>query len=276
MMKSLVLTSIVGAAATAPFALYHFNRVAPAGVVANLAAMPIVTFISAPAAGLALVTAPFGLDGIFLRVFGWSLERVLMIAHWTAGQGKDGFQLQQRMPGSVLIVMSAAMVAICLCRSAKTAFLTSVSAVVLCLLCWIASPQLVLHWSASGDIYVRETNQPIRRYQLTRGDALSPLAFSDMEPAADCSTSSCSFQTPSGEIAVMSGSRSAKGCSEAVSYILQTQTADHQCSTSKAHLISWGAVEASKGVTVRSPLIGEDIISSPTCGIRPWAPCLHD
>jgi competence protein ComEC len=276
MLKSLVLTSIVGAAATAPFALYHFNRVAPAGIIANLAAMPIVTFISAPAAGLALITAPFGLDGIFLRVFGWSLERVLMIAHWTAGQEKDGFQLGERMSGSMLIVMSAATAAVCLSRTAKTAILTSAAAAVLCLICWMASPKLVLHWSASGDIYVREDDKPIKRYEFARGDALSPLAFSDLELTSDCGKSTCMFDTASGQVAVISSSWNGAECPDPIPYILNMSSDGGACSNTKAYALNWDTVEASKGVTILRPLIGPDIISSPMCGRRPWAPCLDE
>lgn len=61
-MKSLVVTSFVGAAATAPFALLHFDQVAGMGLLVNLLAKPIVTFVRAPAAALSLLLAPFGLS----------------------------------------------------------------------------------------------------------------------------------------------------------------------------------------------------------------------
>ena len=86
-MKSLALTSFVAAVATGPFALYHFNRIAGFGLAANLLAMPVITFISAPAAGLAMLLAPFGLADIGLRLFGYSLEIVLVIAHYFDGLG---------------------------------------------------------------------------------------------------------------------------------------------------------------------------------------------
>ncbi|HIG21405.1 MAG TPA: DUF4131 domain-containing protein, partial [Henriciella sp.] len=115
-LQSLVVTSIVGAAATAPFALYHFDRVAPGGLWANLLAMPIITFVSAPLAGLALATAPIGLDEPFLRLFGWSLEQVLAVAHWVSNQPGSDFMIKDPMPAGVLFVLSVGLIAFCLVR----------------------------------------------------------------------------------------------------------------------------------------------------------------
>jgi len=70
---------------TAPFALYHFDRLAGLGLIANLLAMPVISFVSAPSAALALLLTPFGLGYVGLRLFGYSLELVLMIAHLCAG-----------------------------------------------------------------------------------------------------------------------------------------------------------------------------------------------
>ncbi len=78
------MTSLVAGTATAPFAIYHFDRVAAFGLLANLLAMPIVTFVSAPFAALSLILTPFGLGDMGLRLFGYSLEAVLAIAHWCA------------------------------------------------------------------------------------------------------------------------------------------------------------------------------------------------
>ena len=103
----LAVTSVVASAATAPFAWYHFGRSAPLGLVANLLAMPIVSFVSAPAAALSLLLAPVGLDGVGLRLFGLSLEWVLAIAHWAAG---DEAPRVAPMAETALLSFSAALV----------------------------------------------------------------------------------------------------------------------------------------------------------------------
>src|SRR5215470_10096722 len=64
----LLLASLVAGLATTPYAAFHFHRVTPFGVLANLAAMPVVSALVMPAGLLGLLAMPFGLDGVF-----WSL-----------------------------------------------------------------------------------------------------------------------------------------------------------------------------------------------------------
>jgi competence protein ComEC len=66
----LMLTTLVAGAATAPIAAYQFNRVAVYGVLANLAAVPVVGALVMPMAVLALVFLPFGLEAYPLWVMG--------------------------------------------------------------------------------------------------------------------------------------------------------------------------------------------------------------
>jgi competence protein ComEC len=77
-------TSIVAGAATAPYAGFHFNRMAVYGVAANLLAMPVVSFVIMPMGALALVVMPLGLEGLPLAVMGWGIGVLLWIAHWVA------------------------------------------------------------------------------------------------------------------------------------------------------------------------------------------------
>src|SRR5829696_10205968 len=59
---ALILASLVAGLATTPYAAYHFHRLAPYGVLANLLAMPIVSVWVMPAGLLALLAIPFGFD----------------------------------------------------------------------------------------------------------------------------------------------------------------------------------------------------------------------
>lgn len=79
-----VLTSMVAGLATAPFAAYHFNRVAAYGVAANVLAMPLVSFVIMPFAALTLLAMPFGLEWYPAQVMGWGIDGMLWIAHETA------------------------------------------------------------------------------------------------------------------------------------------------------------------------------------------------
>jgi competence protein ComEC len=62
---TLALASLVAGLATTPYAAFHFHRVTPYGVLANLAAMPVVSAVVMPAGLLGLVAMPFGFDGVF-------------------------------------------------------------------------------------------------------------------------------------------------------------------------------------------------------------------
>ncbi|HUO98854.1 MAG TPA: ComEC/Rec2 family competence protein [Rhizomicrobium sp.] len=80
----IAVTSIVAGLATAPIAIFHFDRASPFGIIANLAALPVVSAIIMPAAVVVMVTMPFGLDYWPLVVMGKGVGAMLAIAHWVA------------------------------------------------------------------------------------------------------------------------------------------------------------------------------------------------
>ncbi len=82
-------TSFIGGASTAIFSIEHFHRLATYGLAANLAAMPVVSFIVMPFGMAAMLLMPLGLDGPFWKVTGEGLELVIVIAKTVAGWGGD-------------------------------------------------------------------------------------------------------------------------------------------------------------------------------------------
>jgi ComEC/Rec2-related protein len=78
----LAMTSLIAGTATGLYGAWHFNRVAPLGLVANLAAMPIVTVAVMPMAVIGTVLIPLGLDALFFAVMGKALAAVVEIARW--------------------------------------------------------------------------------------------------------------------------------------------------------------------------------------------------
>ena len=81
----LALASLIAGLATMPYAAYHFHRVTPYGVLANLAAMPVVSVLVMPAGLLGLVAMPFGFDGMFWRLMGWGIDWMIAVSQWVAG-----------------------------------------------------------------------------------------------------------------------------------------------------------------------------------------------
>lgn len=78
------LTTLVAGAATAPFAVYHFNRVADFGVIANLLAVPLTALWIMPWAIVAMAALPFGLAFLGLVPMGWGIELMVRIAETVA------------------------------------------------------------------------------------------------------------------------------------------------------------------------------------------------
>ena len=67
---SLLLASLIAGLATTPYAAYHFHRLAPYGVIANLLAMPVVSAWVMPMGILGVVAIPFGFDAVLLAADG--------------------------------------------------------------------------------------------------------------------------------------------------------------------------------------------------------------
>ncbi len=68
--SALILASLVAGLATTPYAAYHFHRLAPYGVLANLLAMPVVSAWVMPMGILGVLAMPFGFDALFWQLMG--------------------------------------------------------------------------------------------------------------------------------------------------------------------------------------------------------------
>ncbi|WP_037078065.1 ComEC/Rec2 family competence protein [Rhizobium sp. CCGE 510] len=83
------LTSLIGGFSTALFSIEHFHRLTAYGLPANLATMPIISFIVMPAGLLAMLLMPFGLDAPLWKVVGFGLDLVIAVAKTVSGWGGD-------------------------------------------------------------------------------------------------------------------------------------------------------------------------------------------
>lgn len=81
----LLLSSVIANLATAPFAVFHFNRLALFGLAANLLAVPLTAFWIMPWALIAMLLLPLGLEGLALAPMGLGIELVLAVAERIAG-----------------------------------------------------------------------------------------------------------------------------------------------------------------------------------------------
>lgn len=78
------ITSLIAGTATGAFAAFHFNRMSSYSLIANVLATPLIGLVIMPAALVALMLMPFGLDGYVLDVMGLGVKGMLGIAHEVA------------------------------------------------------------------------------------------------------------------------------------------------------------------------------------------------
>ena len=84
-LAAVLLTTLVASLATAPYALYHFNRAAMYGLAANLIAVPLTALWVMPCALAAFVLLPFGWEQLALVPMGYGIEAMLVVADTVAG-----------------------------------------------------------------------------------------------------------------------------------------------------------------------------------------------
>lgn len=81
---TLVLSSVLAGAATAPYSAAHFNRFTDYGLLANLLTVPVMSVLMAAGAVAALL-APLGLAQPALWLMDLAARWILFVAHWVAG-----------------------------------------------------------------------------------------------------------------------------------------------------------------------------------------------
>jgi len=77
-------TTLVASLATAPFGIYHFNRVAAFSIAANLLAVPLTSFVVMPCAVLVFLALPLGLEALPLAAMNAANLLVVAIAEEVA------------------------------------------------------------------------------------------------------------------------------------------------------------------------------------------------
>ncbi len=112
----LILASLVAGLATTPYAAFHFHRVAPYGVLANLAAMPVVSAWVMPMGILGVLALPFGFDAPFWHLMGRGIDWMVGVALWVTRLPGALGHVHAFGPGPLLLA-TAGLLLICLLRT---------------------------------------------------------------------------------------------------------------------------------------------------------------
>jgi competence protein ComEC len=126
--------------------------------------------------------------------------------------------------------------------------------------------QLMLHWSASGDAFVRSAAGGMQRFEFADGDGLSPLRYSALE-AAEYGELPCELSTPAGVITI-----GAEGtCRLQGDEAIQLSLADVAETCTSTH--DWRSVKAAGGLSVWKDKSSLVVQAGAVCRDRPWRHC---
>jgi competence protein ComEC len=196
----LLVTGFVIELALMPIVMFHFHRAGVYGALANVVGIPLVTFVAMPMIAIALALDVVGLGAPAWWIVGKSLDLLLAIARFTAGQ-PGAVKLMPQMTGGTYALFIAGGLWLALWRGRKRLLglaLAMLAAVAL----WLTPiPDLLIsgdgrHVGITGEdeslLVLRES-----RSDYTR-DNLLELAGVDGEPVpldvwagAQCSTDFC-------------------------------------------------------------------------------------
>ena len=187
-LSALVITSWVAGLATLPFALYHFDRAAPLGFLANLVVMPIVSLVCVPLAALTAVTLPLGLGAFSLGALSEALGWILDLAQFFSRDASDWSPFSFQSLPMLSLLMSIG--ALCLwVIHTKPMRLPAYGLAGLAVLAWGLVREPVLIFDGAGHVFIRNNINWTEVRTGSRG--LKPLRFSDIE-SMDCA-SGCTF-----------------------------------------------------------------------------------
>ena len=145
----LLISSVVAGAATAPFAAAFFNAYPRWGLVANLLAVPVMGFLVMPAALVAAVSYPFGLEGAPLAVLGAGIDAILTVARWIASWPDASIAIKAP-PDTVLPLLALGGCVLCVWRGRGR--LAGVLPIALAAVLWLNHPRPEVLVSETGGL----------------------------------------------------------------------------------------------------------------------------
>ncbi|GAA4719761.1 ComEC/Rec2 family competence protein [Sphingomonas lutea] len=197
---AMVLTGLAVEAALIPMALYHFHRAGLYGVAANIAAIPLTTFVIMPAEAGALLLDSIGLGKPLWWVTDVALGALLGLAHWVAS-ARGAVAMLPSMPGWAFGTIIAGGLWLCLWTS-RMRLLGLVPALIGAIGAATApTPDLLITGDGRHLAVVRADGTPMLlrersgdyiRSVLAESAAFDgdPLPLGDL-PGSDCSRDAC-------------------------------------------------------------------------------------
>ena len=204
----LLVTGLVIEIALMPIVLFHFHRAGVYGALANVIAIPLVTFISMPLIAIALFMDLLGLGAPVWWLVQKSLDLLLGIAHFTSSQ-PGAVKLMPQMSGALfgLFLAGGLWLALWQGRARLLGFVPVIAASVMLVLTPV--PDVLIsgdgrHVGITGEseelLVLRESRSDYTRDNLMElaGVEGEPVALSNWE-GADCSRDFCAITLHRGD-----------------------------------------------------------------------------
>ncbi|SMH48542.1 Competence protein [Mesorhizobium australicum] len=287
----LAATSLIAGIATGIFGAWHFQRVSPLGLVANLAAMPVFSVVVMPAAVAGMVLMPFGLDGLAFGIMGQGLSLALSIARWLAE--RTPVDAIGAIPAAAVILLALALVPLTLATTATARLLAVPLAVAgLASLTFRELPQayvsddarLVGVRTGDGTLAVNRDRpnaftvedwsratmasavvKPAKDSEIPRPEEISPARFT-------CTAGLCLIGHGSGAVIahVSTMPDAERICDVASVIVIADPTAANPCPHGKAQVITARRLALEGSAEVRFDGFGNASVTHALPGARPW------
>ncbi|QQG35349.1 MAG: ComEC/Rec2 family competence protein [Micavibrio aeruginosavorus] len=112
-LAGICVTTVIASIATAPFSIYHFQQFANYGLLANLLAVPLTSFVIMPAMLLGYLLMPLGWEAPALWAMGQGISGMIGISHFVANL-PHAVSMPYAWPLSALLCFSAGWIFLCL------------------------------------------------------------------------------------------------------------------------------------------------------------------
>jgi competence protein ComEC len=198
----LLVTGFVIEFTLMPIVLFHFHRAGFYGALANVVAIPLVTFLSMPLIALALFLDIVGLGAPAWWLAGQSLDLMLWIAHFTAAQ-PGAVKMMPQMSGLTFALFVGGLLWLGLWRGRTRLFGLVPASLATLMLLATPIPDLLIsgdgrHVGIAGEgdrlLMLRNTRSEFTRDNLTElaGFTGEPLPLEEW-PGARCSEDFCAI-----------------------------------------------------------------------------------
>jgi competence protein ComEC len=296
----LAVTSVVAGLSTAVFGAYHFQRVSPLSLAANLIAMPIVSVLVMPFAVLGAVAMPFGLDAPLFHVMGKGLSAMIAVADWFSTRSPlDAVGL---VPVQAVLLTAIALVFATMATTRLRLIALPFAALVVLALAGAKTPdvfvsedtRLVALRNGNGELAVNRARpnrftvdswkRALRTETVVAPD--KPAASADPQPSEPahpgnisgerflCDQTLCAIRHPSGHVIVHAADASVAqiACAYAALIVIDDATAELSCTNPTVAIVTKRdlARHGSAAVRFAAPGSKPEIRYAVSEPYRPW------